>query len=49
MPCGRPVPSARSFHSLIQEKRCRRRSFGWRIDVATVVDCRRSSAAFRRS
>ncbi len=27
-----------SFHSLIQEKRCRRRSVGWRIDVSTVVD-----------
>ena len=27
------VASSRSFHSLIQEKRCRRRSAGWRIDV----------------
>ena len=28
MPRGRPLSSIRSFHSLIQEKRCRRRSLG---------------------
>ena len=37
------------FPSADPRERCRRRSDGWRIEVTTVVDCSRSSAAFRRS
>src|SRR5665213_3552423 len=42
-PSGRPSPSARSVHSLIHEKRCRRRARTWRIEVALIVT-RRCSA-----
>ncbi len=48
MPSGVPLASASSFHSLIHEKRCKRLPVVSRMDVATVVDCSRSSAAFRR-
>jgi len=45
MPSERPSARTCSFHSLIHEKRCSRLPAGWRMEVATVVDCRRSSAA----
>ena len=45
---GVPLASASSRHSLIHEKRCKRLPVVSRMDVATLVDCSRSSAAFRR-
>lgn len=48
MPSGVPLASASSRHSLIHEKRCKRLLVVSRMDVATLVDCSRSSAAFRR-
>src|SRR5208283_2527031 len=41
-------PSAHSFHSLIHEKRCSRLSVACLIEVAMLVDCKRSSAALSR-
>lgn len=37
-PSGRPLPSVSSSHSMIQEKRCRCRSVGCRMEVAIVVE-----------
>lgn len=49
IPSARPLGSAVSLHSLIQDKRWRRRSASCRIEVATGVDWSRSRPALRQS